>query len=69
MKHRHLAAAATGLTSILVATPAIADGGTHGHTTLANIVHWLSSPTHSLFAVVAGVVFVAAVMFTRKKRA
>jgi len=70
MKLRHLAAAATGLTTILLATPALADGGTHGHTTVENILHWLSSPTHSLFAVIAGAAFVAgAVIYTRKKRA
>ena len=69
MKHRHLAVAATGLTSILAATPAFAHGGTHGHTTVANIIHWLSSPAHSFFAVAAGAAFVAAVMYTRKKRA
>jgi len=70
MIHRYLAAAATGLTSILTATNAWAHGGTHGHTTVENVIHWLSSPAHSLFAVIAGAVFVsAAIAYNRKRRA
>lgn len=70
MKHQKLSVALVGLTSVLAVSPAWADGGTHGHTTFANIMHWLSSPTHSLFAVIGGAVFVAAAYkMSRKRRA
>ncbi len=70
MKHRIISAAAITGASLMAATPAFANGATHGHTTIANIIHWLSSPTHSLFAVIGGIIFVAAtVKLARKKRA
>lgn len=52
----------------LSATPALAHEGEHNAFALANVMHWLSSPTHSLFAVIGGVA-VAAIIFklSRKK--
>ncbi len=56
--------------SLLIAASAHAHEGEHGAVVLANILHWLSSPTHSLFAVIAGVT-VSTILFriARKRRA
>ena len=48
--------------ALALSTPAFADG-THSHNMLANIIHWLTSPSHSLFAVLGGLAF-AAILFT-----
>jgi len=64
MKHRILPA--TLLAGLSV--NAYAHPGDHGEHILANIMHWLSSPTHSLFAVIGGaIVAYAAVKLVRKK--
>lgn len=52
------------------ALPAAAHDGDHSVSIVANIMHWLSSPTHSLFAVLGGLIgagFVTYIM--RRKRA
>lgn len=59
-----------GLLSLLSASAAYAHDGDHGGLTLSTIMHWLSSPTHSLFAVAAGAAFIfAAIKLARKNRA
>ena len=54
---------------VLIAAPAFAHDGEHSHGFVATAMHWLSSPTHSLFAVVGGVAVVGAIVAIRKKRA
>lgn len=55
--------------ALAVSAPASAHDGDHSMTVLANIGHWLSSPTHALFSVIAGVALVAIVVTVAKKRA
>jgi len=56
--------------ALAASTPAFAHTGDHSASIFANIIHWLSSPTHSLFALVSGLIIVGGtVAFTRKKRA
>lgn len=55
--------------ALAIATPALAHDGDHSVSFVANVMHWLSSPTHSLFAVIGGVAFVALLLAARKKRA
>ncbi|MEP6343499.1 MAG: hypothetical protein ABJ275_09300 [Maricaulaceae bacterium] len=54
--------------ALTLSAPAFADG-THSHNTLANIIHWLSSPAHSLFAVIGGVAFVATLVAMKRRKA
>lgn len=70
MKQRILkSAVAAGLATLPVAT-AYAHNGDHGEHIVATIIHWLSSPTHSLFAVIGGVIASALIIrMVRKKRA
>jgi len=58
-----------GLTAAALAlsSPAFADG-THSHNTFANILHWLSSPAHSLFAVIGGLAFVAIIVAMKRQK-
>ena len=62
-----------GLTAVSTAAiPALAHAhdGEHGSVILANIMHWLSSPSHSLFAVIGGVVVAGLLIRSvRKSRA
>lgn len=55
--------------ALAASAPASAHDGDHSMTVLANIGHWLSSPTHALFSVIAGVALVAIVVTVAKKRA
>jgi len=56
--------------SLAMATSAHAHDGDHSGIVLANIIHWLSSPTHALFAVAGGLaVSVLIVKLARKNRA
>ncbi len=55
--------------ALAIAAPAAAHDGDHSMTILANIGHWLSSPTHALFSVIAGVALVALAVTIAKKRA
>lgn len=58
------------LISLMSASTAFAHEGDHSAFALSTIIHWLSSPTHSLFAVMAGAVFIlAAIKLARKNRA
>jgi len=53
--------------TLLPAAPALAHDGDHSATLLANIAHWLSSPTHSLFAVIGGVIISALIVKAIRK--
>lgn len=53
----------------LSAMPAAAHNGEHSHGFVANIIHWLSSPTHSLFAVIGGVAVASLIFKYARKRA
>ena len=67
----------TAKTTLLAATvfiasalPAAAHDGGHSVSMVANVMHWLSSPSHSLFAVLGGLVGAGLVTYiTRRKRA
>ncbi len=52
----------------LSAFPASAHDGEHSVSFIANIGHWLSSPSHSLFAVIGGIILAGFILkFNRKK--
>lgn len=68
MKKTVLKAAAIAA-PLLAAAPAFAHDGDHSHGFVATAMHWLSSPTHSLFAVIGGVAVVGAIIALAKKRA
>jgi len=51
-----------------VSTPAFADGD-HSHGIVVTAFHWLSSPAHSLFAVIGGIAISALIYKTMKKKA
>lgn len=54
--------------ALALATPAAAHDGDHSLTLLANIGHWLSSPTHALFSVIGVIALtVLAAKIMRKK--
>jgi len=56
--------------SLLMPAMAHAHNGEHGTAFMANILHWLSSPTHSLFALIGGAAVAAFVLYSvRKSRA
>jgi len=55
--------------ALSLSVPAFADG-THSHNVFANILHWLSSPSHSLFAVIGGLAFAVGLFaYSRRKNA
>ena len=53
--------------ALSLSAPAFADGN-HSHNIVANIIHWLSSPAHSLFAVMAGAAFVGALVAMKRRK-
>jgi len=55
--------------ALAAASPALAHDGEHSHNFVATAIHWLSSPTHSLFAVIGGVVISALIYKAVKKKA
>ncbi len=55
--------------ALAAATPALAHDGEHSHSFIATAIHWLSSPSHSLFAVIGGVVVSALIYKAMKKKA
>jgi len=55
--------------ALAVSMPAFAHDGEHSHGFFATAMHWLSSPTHSLFAVIGGVVISALIYKAVKKKA
>ena len=68
MKTVYLKAAATAA-ALGAAAPAYAHDGDHSFGFVVTAMHWLSSPAHSLFAVIGGIAVVGAVIAIRKKRA
>jgi len=54
--------------ALAVSTPAFAHGD-HSQGIFATAIHWLSSPVHSLFAVIGGVVVSALIYKALKKKA
>ena len=62
--------ALAGAASFAAALPAYAHEGDHSAPVLANIMHWLSSPAHALFAVIGGVAVSALIIkLARNSRA
>lgn len=57
----------TAAIASLSAVPAFAHTGSHEAPMLANIMHWLTSPTHALLAVVGSAAIVA--LIVKLKRA
>lgn len=55
--------------ALAVSTPALAHNGDHTLGFVATAMHWLSSPAHSLFAVIGGVVISALIFKALKKKA
>lgn len=55
--------------ALTMAMPAAAHDGDHSMSVMATIGHWLSSPTHALFSVIAGIALVALTVTIAKKRA
>jgi len=55
--------------ALAAAAPALAHDGEHSHSFVVTAIHWLSSPTHSLFAVIGGVVISALIYKAIKKKA
>ncbi len=58
-----------GLMAASVAAPAFAHNGEHSFSFVTAIGHWLTSPSHSLFAVIAGLVGLGLVVRFYRKRA
>ena len=52
-----------------VSAPALAHNGEHSFSFVATIMHWLSSPTHSLFAVIGGLAISALIFKAAKRKA
>ncbi len=57
-----------GGTVAAISSPASAHTGDHSAPLLANIIHWLSSPTHALFSVIGVGVITLAFTAMRKRR-
>ena len=68
MKHRISAAALITGSSLLTAASAHAHPGDHGEHIMTMVLHWLSSPSHSLFAVIGGVALSALIVKTLRKK-
>jgi len=56
------------MTALAVSAPALAHDGEHSHSFVATAIHWLSSPTHSLFAVLGGIAISALIYKAIKKK-
>lgn len=52
-----------------VSAPALAHDGDHTLGFVSTAIHWLSSPTHSLFAVIGGIAISALIYKVSKKKA
>lgn len=55
--------------AMAVSTPALAHNGEHSFSFVATIMHWIASPTHSLFAVIGGIAISALIFKTAKRKA
>ena len=52
----------------LLAVPASAHVGDHSPSFLQNVLHWVSSPTHALFAVIGSAAVIALVLKIKSTR-
>jgi len=71
MKFLKTSIIASGITVTITAVsavPAFAHAGPHDASLFANTLHWLTSPTHALFAVVGSVVSVALIIKLKRSR-
>jgi len=57
------------MAAMAVSAPALAHNGDHSLSFVATAMHWLSSPTHSLFAVIGGITISALIFKAVKKKA
>jgi len=55
--------------ALAVSAPALAHDGDHTLGFVSTAIHWLSSPTHSLFAVIGGIAISALIYKVSKKKA
>lgn len=55
--------------ALACAVPAFAHTGDHSTSVMTNIAHWVSSPSHALFAIVGGIAAVLLVKHFASKRA
>ena len=55
--------------ALAVSAPALAHDGDHTLGFISTAIHWLSSPTHSLFAVIGGIAISALIYKVSKKKA
>ncbi len=70
MKNRILIASIVAGASTIASSSAYAHEGDHSVSFMTNVLHWLSSPSHSLFAVIGGVTLAALIIKgARKTRA
>jgi hypothetical protein len=69
MKKKFLSLTAISAASLAIAPTAFAHDGDHSMSVFAAIGHWLSSPTHALFSVIAGAAVLALAVKLTKKRA
>jgi len=65
ISHTLLSAGAT----FALASPAFAHDGDHSIGFTSTALHWLSSPTHSLFAVIGGIAVTALIIKIVRKKA
>ena len=55
--------------ALAVSAPALAHDGDHTLGFVSTAIHWLSSPTHSLLAVIGGIAISALIYKVSKKKA
>ena len=55
--------------ALAVSAPALAHDGDHTLGFVSTAIHWLSSPTHSLFAVIGGIAISTLIYKVSKKKA
>jgi hypothetical protein len=58
----------TTIITSLAATSAFAHTGSHEAPLLANVVHWLTSPTHALLTVVGSAAIVTLIIKLKRNR-
>jgi len=57
------------MAALAVSAPAFAHEGDHSLGFVSTAIHWLSSPSHSLFAVIGGIAISALIYKATKKKA
>ncbi len=56
------------MAAIAISAPAFANNGDHSLGFVATAIHWISSPSHSLFAVLGGIAISALIYKAAKKK-